>query len=273
MPRTLERRFTSGEVELRTKNGKQYIEGYAAVFDKTSQNLGGFVEVVRSSAFNKTLGEADVRAVQNHDPNFVLGRSSAGTLELSTDDTGLYYRIDPPDTTFARDLIVSLERKDITQSSFAFHAIDDDWSLDARDFPLRELLDVALVDVSPVTYPAYLDTTSGATRSAAMASLAKRCGSPVDLSDTEAVRAAIRGDEPPALAVPPADATPEQCIRAALAYIKARYGSETALIEALERSTDSGPDDSTRDGSAGEKSRIDKAAELARLDALIASGK
>ena len=193
---TLERRMTSGEVEVRKHDGKDVIEGHAAVFDRLSQNLGGFVERVNRGAFKKTITEADVRALMNHDENYVLGRNKSGTLELSEDNSGLYYRISPPDTTYARDLLVVMERGDITQSSFAFYTVEDDWGTTDQDFPLRDLREVKLVDVSPVTYPAYLDADSGVSRMSALAGLAKRSGVPItELVDATTIRKAITGEK------------------------------------------------------------------------------
>lgn len=193
--RPIERRYTSGEVEVRQRGSSAAIEGHAAVFDKLSQNLGGFVERVQRGAFAKTIKEADIRALFNHDENLVLGRNRAGTLELSEDDSGLYYRITPPDTSYARDLLAIMERGDVSQSSFAFMTIEDDWGLTEQDFPLRSLLQCSLVDVSPVTYPAYLDTDSGP-RSAALAGLAKRCGINVaDLDDPESIKRALAPED------------------------------------------------------------------------------
>ncbi len=190
--RVVERRFTSGAVEVRQRGSETVVEGHAAVFDKLSQNLGGFVERVMPGAFTKTLQEADVRALFNHDENLVLGRNKSGTLELSEDDSGLYYRITPPNTTYARDLLTVIERGDVSQSSFAFMTIEEEWGLSDQDFPRRDLLQVHLVDVSPVTYPAYLDTDAGTGRSAALSGLAKRCGIPVnDLSDVDAIKRAL----------------------------------------------------------------------------------
>jgi Escherichia/Staphylococcus phage prohead protease len=191
--RQVERRFTSGAVEVRQRGSETTIEGHAAVFDKLSQNLGGFVERVMRGAFTKTLLEADIRALFNHDENFVLGRNMSGTLELSEDDSGLYYRISPPNTNYARDLMTVIERGDVSQSSFAFMTIEDEWGLSDQDFPRRDLLQVHLVDVSPVTYPAYLDTDAGTGgRNAALVGLAKRAGVPVtDLSDAEAIKRAL----------------------------------------------------------------------------------
>lgn len=206
--RQIERRFTSGAVEVRTRGSETVIEGHAAVFEKLSQNLGGFVERVMPGAFTKTLQEADIRALYNHNEDLVLGRNKSGTLELSEDDSGLYYRISPPDTSYARDLITVIERGDISHSSFAFMAIDEEWGLSDQDFPRRDLLQVHLVDVSPVTYAAYLDTDTTTTgRAAALSGLATRAGvSVADLTDAEAIKRALRpadgsdalptGDEP-----------------------------------------------------------------------------
>jgi HK97 family phage prohead protease len=197
--RLIERRFTTGEVEIRKSGNVTTIEGHAAVFDMLSQNLGGFVERVMPGAFTKTLKEADVRALYNHDENLVLGRNKSGTLELSEDDSGLYYRITPPDTTYANDLVKVIDRGDVSNSSFAFMAIDEEWGLSEQDFPRRDLLQVHLVDVSPVTYAAYLDTdtgTSGGGRHAALLGLATRAGVAVtDLTDAEAIKAALRPAE------------------------------------------------------------------------------
>lgn len=192
--RPLERRLTTGGVEVRTQGKSVTIEGHAAVFEKLSQNLGGFVERVMPGAFTKTLGEADVRALFNHDENLVLGRNKSGTLELAEDDSGLYYRITPPDTTYARDLMAVMERGDVAHSSFSFMAIDEEWGLSDQDFPRRDLTQCHLVDVSPVTYPAYLDTDSGTKgRSAALTGLSRRSGVPLaDLSDPEAIKRALR---------------------------------------------------------------------------------
>jgi HK97 family phage prohead protease len=149
--------------------------GYAAKFNTRSQDLGGFVETIAPGAFTRSIDAgADVKALFNHDPNIVLGRSTAGTLRLTQDETGLRYEVDLPNTQAGRDLAVSLQRGDISQSSFAFRTIKDDWSFDTDGRELRTLHDLDLRDVSPVTYPAYLDTDSGiAQRSLAAARAAR----------------------------------------------------------------------------------------------------
>jgi len=151
--------------ELRINNleEKRFIEGHAAVFDSWSETLGGifpFKEKVRKGAFSQTIEKDDIRALFNHDPNYVLGRNKAGTLELKEDERGLYVRIIPPDTQAARDLITSIERGDINQMSFGFMVEEEKWdTVDGVD--VRELRRVRLFDVSPVTFPAYPSTDVG----------------------------------------------------------------------------------------------------------------
>jgi HK97 family phage prohead protease len=133
------------------------IEGYAAVFNQWSQDLGYFREKIRQGAFKKTIKESDIRALFNHDPNYVLGRNKADTLELAEDQTGLRFKVEPPEATWANDLQESIKRGDINQGSFAFKAIRDEWNHDADPIE-RELIELRLFDVSVVTYPAYEQT-------------------------------------------------------------------------------------------------------------------
>jgi len=157
---TNEIRNLSEPVEFRAKDGVLRAGGYAAKFRTLSQNLGGFVETIEPGTFAKTIQEADVRALFNHDPNMVLGRNKSGTLRLEEDSIGLAYEVDLPDTTVGRDVATLLERGDVSGSSFGFRTIEDEWGETESGFPLRTLKSVALVDVSPVTYPAYVDTDS-----------------------------------------------------------------------------------------------------------------
>lgn len=180
-----ERRTLTQPVEFRSAGDRQLTAtGYASVFNRRSVNLGGFVEVVSPTAFNKTVKEADVRALFNHDPSKLLGRSSAGTLRLGVDATGLHYELDLPDTTDGRDVAVLLERGDITGSSFGFRMIEDEWGETEDGFPERTLLSVALRDISPVTYPAYPDSE------AALRSLAEARS-----LDFDTVKAAAAADD------------------------------------------------------------------------------
>jgi uncharacterized protein len=145
--------------ELRIEGDKKpKIVGYAAVFDKKSEDLGGFNEYVRAGCFSKTIRESDIKALYNHDPNYVLGRNKSGTLKLEEDQTGLKMSIDPPDTTWARDLMTSIKRGDVDQCSFGFKTVRDEWRTeDSKN--CRDLLECRLFDVSVVTNPAYPQTS------------------------------------------------------------------------------------------------------------------
>lgn len=133
------------------------MSGHAAMFDSLSQDLGGFRERIAPGAFSNTIQTSDIRALFNHDSNIVLGRNKAGTLRLKEDSSGLAIEIDPPDTTAARDLAISMMRGDINQMSFGFITISDAWEKLDGEW-IRTLLEVELFDVSPVTYPAYPET-------------------------------------------------------------------------------------------------------------------
>lgn len=175
----MERRSTAGVVELRAAaDGGKRIGGYALVYNRYSQNLGGYVEQCSPGLADKTIADgADVLARFQHDSDMLLGRVSAETLRLSADGTGVAYEADLPDTSYARDLAALAGRGDVRHSSFAFRVMPDgdEWSLTEQGYPLRTLRNVQLVDVAPVVTPAYLDTTSG------LRSLAEQRG--LDLDD------------------------------------------------------------------------------------------
>lgn len=151
------------EIRVSESENGAVIEGHAAVFNSWSETLGGifpFKEKVRKGAFNESIGRDDIRALFNHDPNYVLGRNRAGTLELVEDDVGLRVRITPPDTSWAKDIVTSIRRGDISQMSIGFVVEEDKWSTE-DGIDTRELRKVQLFDVSPVTFPAYTATDVG----------------------------------------------------------------------------------------------------------------
>jgi len=137
------------------------LEGYAAIFNSWSDHLGFFREKIKKGAFKKALKKSDCRALINHDSSRILGRQSAGTLRLKEDDSGLFMSVDLPDTQYANDLKVSVERGDITQQSFQFEVEKDAWVEDHKTGAAeRTILEIReLFDVSPVTFPAYPDTS------------------------------------------------------------------------------------------------------------------
>lgn len=152
-------------VEVRIDEGGDMpakMRGHAAVFDSLSVPLWGFREKIAPGAFTKTLKKADIRALWNHNPDYVLGRNKAKTLTLAEDEKGLAIEITPPDTQWARDLMVTMKRGDVDQMSFAFRVVKEQWE-GTLDNPIRTLLEVDMDggDVSPVTYPAYPATDVG----------------------------------------------------------------------------------------------------------------
>jgi HK97 family phage prohead protease len=184
----IERRFTAFPVEARRADGDagRRIGGYAAVFNRLSQNLGGWVEQISPTAFNKSRGDGwpDVVARFDHENAFLLGTTVGQTLRLGVDGTGLLYEVDVP--AARADVYELVERGDVRKSSFAFRVYPDgdEWGVSDQGFPLRTILSAQLVDVAPVVSPAYTDTT------AALRRLAER----VD-TELEEVRAAAQANE------------------------------------------------------------------------------
>ncbi len=163
------RTYPLAELRVEQLEGQQpRIVGHAAVFDRRSEvlmQIGSerLVEEIAPGAFAKTIREADIRALINHDPNLVLGRNRAGTLSLAEDDRGLAVTIEPPDTQAARDLIALMRRGDVNQMSFAFQPVKQVWAEEVDEATgmtthVRRLQEVRLFDVSIVTFPAYPDT-------------------------------------------------------------------------------------------------------------------
>lgn len=155
-----ERRIMPCEMRMdgTAEDAAPVISGHGSVFNTRSENLGGFREVIMPGAFDDVLND-DVRALFNHDPNFVLGRTISGTLTLEVDERGLKYEILSPNTQTIRDLLLEpLKRGDISQSSFAFRVARDgeEWDEDDEGVVVRTIHKFKqLFDVSPVTYPAY----------------------------------------------------------------------------------------------------------------------
>lgn len=144
-------------VELRTEVRKgKILAGHASVFDQYA-DLGNHLERIANTAFKRAIDapDTDVRALFNHDPNQLLGRQSSGTLRLGTDSLGLEFEVDLPDTQVGRDVQILAERGDLTGASFGFIPDEDEWTtVNGRRVRTHNSVR-ALVDVSPVTFPAY----------------------------------------------------------------------------------------------------------------------
>jgi HK97 family phage prohead protease len=161
-----ERRFFSEPVGFEKRDegiDENVIEGYAAVFNKPSEDFGGWHERISPGAFSDVLDDNAV-ALFNHDMNYVLGRNGVN-VTISQDDNGLKYRVKLPDTSFAKDLRQLIKDGIIHQSSFAFTVKEQEWKEpEQKGQPyVRTIKKVKrLYDVSPVTTPAYPDASVGA---------------------------------------------------------------------------------------------------------------
>lgn len=147
--------YRSVQLEL---NDDKKLRGYAAVFNTLSEDLGGFREQIMPGAFKRNLdSNKDILALGYHDERVILGRSSAGTLELVEDERGLYIEITPPNTTEGRDILEHVKLGNLRHMSFGFYVVDD--KIEKRNGEvIRSVNDVELIEVSIVPVPAYVDT-------------------------------------------------------------------------------------------------------------------
>jgi len=161
-----ELRAVAAALELRQEEGSERVvlTGYAALFNEPSLILEGirfrFQEVILPGAFRDSL-DGDVRALWQHSDMYVLGRTTNGTLRLEEDERGLRFELEPPPTQWARDAVISIKRGDVTQMSFGFRVPEggDEWDNGPDGIPLRKLKRVELLEISPVTFPAYPKTS------------------------------------------------------------------------------------------------------------------
>jgi hypothetical protein len=168
---TLEYRFLPLDgAEVRADSEQRTLEGYAAVFNTEAIIWGLWREEVSPGAYSKTLQENDIRALWNHDTNIVLGRNKAGTLRLAEDKKGLRAEIDPPANEWGRPVVDAVQRGDVTGMSIAFRVIKEEWynpPKDSKELPKRTIKEAKLYEVSPVTFPAF-EQTSICARSVAL---------------------------------------------------------------------------------------------------------
>lgn len=153
------------EWELREEANKPpKLVGYASVFNQEAEIFGLWREKVAQGAFKKTVKESDIRALWNHNTDLVLGRNKSGTLTLAEDDHGLKVEIIPPDTQAGRDALTSIKRGDVSQMSIAFQIVKQEWLTpeDKKILPLRTIHEMKLFEVSPVTFPAFEQTSISA---------------------------------------------------------------------------------------------------------------
>lgn len=169
MNENIEKRFLSEEAQFRAfeEDGKNFLEGYAAIFNSQSRLLSErgiiFYEQLERTAFDNVLKEEnlDVYLTFNHSRDQIIARTISGSLKLSTDDTGLFFRAEIPNVSYAQDVYELVKRGDLVDNSFAFQFADEDMTHGkAKDgLPLRTVSNVRnLIDVSVVTKGAYAET-------------------------------------------------------------------------------------------------------------------
>jgi HK97 family phage prohead protease len=142
--------------------GGKILAGYAVVWEKKSLPIyGQFRELVRRGAFTQSLKENNIRALWNHNSDFVLGAIKPKTLRLEEDERGLKFEIDLPETTMGHDAAVTIKRGDIDGMSFAFQIRKEEWDESNPKEILRTLIDVDLREISPTAFPAYPQTKVG----------------------------------------------------------------------------------------------------------------
>jgi uncharacterized protein len=194
------------------------VEGYAALFNSETVIGSWFREVILPGAFKDTVANDDIRVAFNHSPHYIIGRTSAKTAEFTEDKTGLRYKADPPDTTWAKDMVTSIKRRDITGSSFQFEVEkdeDEEWDFSQTKqgkLPLRTIKRAKLYEGGPVAFPAYEDTTVSA-------------------------RAIGRAEQPPAAATevveqPAAAVTPSEGLTTAVASLASAIAMQERHMDA-----------------------------------------
>jgi len=157
----MERRILQAtQMEIRKADeGPTTIEGYAAKFNVDSVPMWGFTERIAPGTFTRTLKEnPDIKALWNHDSNCVIGSTKGGSLQLSEDDVGLKFSLDPGDTSWGKDALECIKRGDVSGVSFGFMTQKCEWDYTDPDNTIRTLTDVDLYEISPTPFPAYPDT-------------------------------------------------------------------------------------------------------------------
>jgi len=152
------RSINPDDAEVRAEGDGMTFTGYAIRYGVPSQPLP-FTEVIAPGAATRSLkSRNNIKAFVNHDTNMVIGSTRAGTLRLSEDSQGVLAEIHLPDTTYGRDLAVSVQRGDVSGMSFGFSTVKDAWS---EDYNERTVTELRVHEVSPVTgFEAYTQTTA-----------------------------------------------------------------------------------------------------------------
>jgi HK97 family phage prohead protease len=146
-----------------TADGSKQISGYALIWNSPSVDLGGFTEICDPGMLTRTLRESpDVLMLRDHKQELLLGRTTAGTLQLNVDSTGLAFTVTLPQTAIGEDTYENVKLGNLSGCSFGFTTVQDDFSIDNDGNVVRTLLDVDLFEISITSFPAYQDTSVSA---------------------------------------------------------------------------------------------------------------
>jgi uncharacterized protein len=154
--RDFKTKFTITRAEA--DDAENVIEGYFALYEQETELFKNTYEIISRGAFDNTI-KNDVRALWNHNTQYVLGRSKNGSLQLRADEKGLFGTIKLPKTQYAEDLYELVKRGDIDQCSFGFNILDEDLEELSNGGYRWRMKDIDLHEISVVTFPAYENTT------------------------------------------------------------------------------------------------------------------
>ena len=150
---------TKFEITRQSENPEErIIEGYFALYESETELFQDSFEIITKGAFDNTLNN-DIRALWNHNTQYVLGRNSSGSLELRVDDKGLFGIIKLPNTQYANDLFELVKRGDVDQCSFGFNILNEDLEELASGGYRWRINEIDLHEISVVTFPAYENTS------------------------------------------------------------------------------------------------------------------
>lgn len=157
------RMTAADDLEIRAGDGDKpnMLVGYAIVWNSLSADLGGFRErVLPGAAKGGISANADIRALVSHNPDLLLGRTSNGTLRVAEDERGLRVEIDVPPTSYGRDLMELVKRRDVRAMSFGFRVAEGGQRfVKENGQTIRELTNINVREVSAIANPAYGETS------------------------------------------------------------------------------------------------------------------
>jgi len=152
--------FTS-ELQVRASDDgtSATLEGYFVVYNSETELWQGAFEEIAPGAFTDSLSNRDIMCLDNHDTRIVLGSTGSNTLELRSDEKGLYGKvtIDLEDP-FAKSAYRKVQTGKVKGCSFGFYPIREE-TINREDGSIKwRVLEAELLEVSMTAFPAYPQT-------------------------------------------------------------------------------------------------------------------